>query len=263
LCDVYSILELYWRGWEQTGEVGMETPGFGDWLKRRRQALDLTQKELAQAVGCSVSALRKIEAGTRQPSQQIAELLAAHLALPEEEYAAFVRFARRGSNAGTPTLNGPPQANTSTLWAGNALRVPSAAVSVPNNLPTFLASFVGRERVVDDVLALLWKVDVRLLTLTGPPGIGKTRLSVEVASRLLDDFSDGVYFVALASVNRGEAVLPAIAQVFSVRERGGSSLEESLGEFLRSKNLLLLLDNFEQITEAGQVVGELLRAAPG
>jgi predicted ATPase len=103
---------------------------------------------------------------------------------------------------------------------------------------------------------------VRLLTLTGAGGTGKTRLALQVASELVDEFVDGAYFVALASIRDPALVLSAIAGTLGVRETGENSLVESLRFVLRDKGLLLVLDNFEHLVEAASAVSELLIAAP-
>jgi predicted ATPase len=102
--------------------------------------------------------------------------------------------------------------------------------------------------------------DVRLLTITGPGGIGKTRLSLDVAANLLDGFPDGVYFVSLAAVRDAALVIPTIAQTLGIKEVAGQKPRDTLISFLRSKRLLLLLDNFEQVIAAAVVVADLLAA---
>jgi len=133
----------------------------------------------------------------------------------------------------------------------------------PNNLPRQATTFVGRERQIEAVRATVLQPDVRLLTLTGPGGTGKTRLALQVAADLLDAFPDGVFFVALASVTDPALVPSAIAQALDVREAAGRSILESLREFLRPRRLLLVLDNFEQVVEAAPVVAELLATPAG
>ncbi len=131
-----------------------------------------------------------------------------------------------------------------------------------NNLPIQPTPFLGRDQEVAAVAALLRQEDVRLVTLTGPGGTGKTRLGLQVAAELSEVFPDGVFFVNLAPVSDPAFVLPAIAQVLDVKELGGYALLDLLQEFLREKQVLLLLDNFEQVVRAAVLVAELLAACP-
>jgi predicted ATPase/class 3 adenylate cyclase/DNA-binding CsgD family transcriptional regulator len=130
------------------------------------------------------------------------------------------------------------------------------------NLPAQVTTLTGREQEVVTVCALLRRADVRLLTLTGPGGVGKTRLGLQIAAELLDDFRDGVYFVTLAPINEATLVISSIAQVLGVKEAGGQMLRETLQTYLRDKQLLLLLDNFEQVLDAAPLLASLLTAAP-
>lgn len=130
---------------------------------------------------------------------------------------------------------------------------------IPNNLPVQNSSFLGREREIAEVRELLGQA--RLLTLTGPGGTGKTRLSLQVAADALDRFPDGVYFVALAPIGDAELVAPTIAQEIGIANRGGLEPLDRLREHLRERTMLLVLDNFEQVASAAPVVGELLTSA--
>ena len=129
-------------------------------------------------------------------------------------------------------------------------------------LPAPPTSFVGREDVVAEVAALLRRHDVRLVTLTGPGGTGKTRLALRVAANCAAGFADGVAFVPLATVHQAELVVPTIAQVLGVRETEDQPPEVRLLSFLRDRELLLVLDNLEQILDAGPALGDLLGACP-
>jgi predicted ATPase len=131
-------------------------------------------------------------------------------------------------------------------------RQPSSNLTLPRN------PRIGREREVAAIQHLLLQEQVGLLTLTGPGGIGKTRLALQVAANLLDHFVDGAYFVALAPIRDPDLVSAAIAQTLGVREASGRSMQESLQEHLRDKQLLLVLDNFEQILAAAPLVSALL-----
>ncbi|TAM65336.1 MAG: adenylate/guanylate cyclase domain-containing protein [Chloroflexota bacterium] len=132
--------------------------------------------------------------------------------------------------------------------------------AIPNNLPVQLTSFVGRQPEVAAATRLLEQT--RLLTLTGPGGTGKTRLSLQIAAEALERFPDGVYFVALAAIDQAELVPAAIAAVIGLPDTGARPLTERLGDVLRLRQTLLVLDNFEQVLAAGPIVAELLRAAP-
>jgi predicted ATPase/class 3 adenylate cyclase len=132
--------------------------------------------------------------------------------------------------------------------------------AVPNNLPTRLTTFLGRAREIAEISALL--AESRLLTLTGPGGTGKTRLSLEVAGRSLAQFADGVFFVELAPISAPELVAATIAQALGLPERGGRSSADRLIDHIGDRRMLLVLDNFEQVTDAAPSVNALLAACP-
>ncbi|MDF3041547.1 MAG: adenylate/guanylate cyclase protein, partial [Thermomicrobiales bacterium] len=132
----------------------------------------------------------------------------------------------------------------------------------PNNLPGQLTPFFGREEQVARVVDLLGREDVRLLTITGPGGVGKTRVALQAAADVLEHFADGVWFVDLSVLDDSTLVPPAIAGVLGVRDEG-SGLTERLAGALAAKRLLLVLDNFERVLEAAPFVTSLLARAPG
>ena len=132
----------------------------------------------------------------------------------------------------------------------------------PTNLPPQPTPLIGRQRELAEIVGLLARSEVRLLTLTGPGGAGKTRLALQAAADLLEDFPDGAFFVALASIADPGLVLPTIAQTLGVKEVAGLSVEERVEDFLRQKRLILVLDNLEHVLEAAPQVIEVLRGAP-
>ena len=131
----------------------------------------------------------------------------------------------------------------------------------PNNLPTQLTTFIGRDAELASAADLL--ATTRLLTLTGPGGTGKTRLSLQLAARVSDDFPDGVFFIPLEPIRDPQLVEPRIASAIGVTESIGRPVADSLADWLRDKQVLLVLDNFEQVVAAGSIVADLLRGAPG
>ncbi len=137
-------------------------------------------------------------------------------------------------------------------------------VRSPSNMPVQRTAFIGREREVASLRQLLSRSDVRLVTLTGPGGIGKTRLAVQVVTEMGDGFTGGVCFVSLSAVSGNESMTRAIAQAIGLREMPGQSSQESLKEYVRglTQPLLLLLDNFEHLLSAGSDVAELLTLNP-
>ncbi len=134
--------------------------------------------------------------------------------------------------------------------------------SSPNNLPVQPTPFLGHEYEVAAIEELLGRSDVRLVTLTGPGGTGKTRLALQVAADVSDLFPSGVFFVNLAPISDAALVVPTIAETLVIRERSGRALLERLTEELRQQQMLLLLDNFEQVVSAAEQVAALLIACP-
>ncbi len=133
----------------------------------------------------------------------------------------------------------------------------------PTNLPVQPTPLVGREREVGETVGLLRNPEVRLVTLTGPGGIGKTRLALQVAAEALKDYPDGAWFVDLASLVDPALVLPTVARVLGLMEAGGEPLADTLRRHLGDKRLLLVLDNFEQVVAAAPLVAGVLAVAPG
>jgi predicted ATPase/class 3 adenylate cyclase len=132
----------------------------------------------------------------------------------------------------------------------------------PTNLPALASTFIGRAAELAEVESLLAREDVRLLTLTGAGGSGKTRLALQVAGEMIERFTSGVFFVSLARVRDWELVVPTIARALGLREHAGETMLETLTEYVRDRELLLVLDNLEQVPAAAPAIAGLLAAAP-
>jgi predicted ATPase/DNA-binding CsgD family transcriptional regulator len=166
------------------------------------------------------------------------------------------------ANTTTRSLAKPRQPTAGTSLMGHEREVVVGGFAAgPNNLPTQLTTFIGREQEAVKILELFRRRDIRLVTLTGPGGVGKTRLATQVARELLEDFADGVFFVSLGAIADPGLVTAAIAQVLEVREVSTMPLLPTLQVYLRDRTLLLLLDNFEHVVGAAPVVADLLLAS--
>ncbi len=211
---------------------------FGNLLRRYRDSANLTQEELAGRTGLTPQAISLLERGERRrPHRYTVEKLAEALRLTGQDLARF-EAAARGSSSGRTT------------------RHPL------HDLPSPPTPLVGRELEVEGVTRLLVCEDVRLLTLTGPGGIGKTRLALEVAGHASGAFANGVVFVPLAPLEDPDLVPSALAETLGIKEVTGERLQETLTRHLRDGRSLLLLDNFEHLLRAAALVADLLGACP-
>jgi predicted ATPase/transcriptional regulator with XRE-family HTH domain len=231
-----------------------EQHSFGYWLRLKRKTLDLTREALADRVGCSVSTIRKLEDEERHPSAQIAELLAEIFKIPTIERTAFLRFAR-GDWRSAPRLG-----DEEAPWRVSTSEGPQQPRS---NLPATFTSLIGRDKDIAAVHDYLTHPDIRLVTLIGAPGIGKTRLSIALASKSLAEFSDGVFFVALAPLDQPSLIPAATLQALGYIEKNNLSPEEGLIEGIANKRMLLVLDNSEHLIEdVARLASSLLSACP-
>lgn len=222
---------------------------FGEWLRRRRGSLGLTQAELAQQLGCAPITLRKMEAEERFPSADMAARMADCLQLSVQQTPLFIRFARGELRSGSQ-LNTPLADHTENFTA--------TAPGVPF-LPN---ATLGRDDLLLDARRILTTGGERLLTLVGPPGVGKTRLTLALIHRLHSRFADGAVFVELTSVSQHEHVAKAIADALQISPDANADVETSLFAALHDKNLLLALDNFEHVLAAAPLVSALLENCP-
>ncbi len=226
------------------------TASFGYWVRRQRLALDLTQADLARKVGCATVTITKIERDERRPSRQIAELLADCLAIPATEKPRFIAVALGEKAVDTIPLPDRP--------------LTASAETRPSTLPVPATPFVGRRQELDQLTEKLNNPACRLLTLAGPGGTGKTRLGIrlgELAREQVEQYPDGVYFVALDSLDSPALVVPAIAEALRFTFYKQTDQTEQLLRYLAGKRLLLILDNAEGILER-TLAAKILTAAP-
>jgi predicted ATPase/DNA-binding XRE family transcriptional regulator len=224
------------------------TQTFGDLLRRYRLHAGLSQEALAERAGLSARGISALERGVNRTAQRETLLrLSDALALAGQDRDLFLSTVpRRGARADA---------------AADADLLGAATLPVP------LTALLGRDTELGALTALLrrdsrGRTAVRLLTLTGPGGVGKTRLALAVAAALVPDFPDGVVFVSLASLREPALMLPALAHSLGLRPKDARSLPAELAAHVRSKQLLLVLDNFEHLLPAGPDLACVLEACP-
>jgi predicted ATPase/transcriptional regulator with XRE-family HTH domain len=228
-------------------------PSFGAALRAHRLALGLTQEVLAGRSGLGTRGIQDLERGLHQPHRQTVQRLVRSLALSGEARRRFELLASAG----------PRQRQPTSPIRTFVPRVGERTDAKWGNLPLPPTSLVGRERDVATIVALLRDSARRLVTLTGPGGIGKTRLALQVAADLVGDFPDGRLFVPLASLAAPMLLVSALGKRLGLREDPDRSLFEIVCDAIGAKQLLFVLDNFEPVVEAAPVVADLLAACPG
>lgn len=245
-----------------------EIVSFGEWMQRRRKLLDLTRNGLARMVGCSPATIYKIERDERRPSVDMAKLLALHLQIPAAEEEAFVQRARGSYLAQFKSPLSMEITGSDDVASENTR---SAKADSPHNLPLQTTPFIGRETELARLDDLLADPNVRLITIAGQGGTGKTRLALAVAEQQLHDpaqrklrFPDGVFFVALASLSQAEHIVPALAEALDLQLREGGQLSprQQLLNYLSQKRLLLLMDNYEHLLDGVDLLADALEISP-
>lgn len=239
----------------------MSAPGhmpFGAMLRHHRLSAGLTQATLAERAGLSERAINDLERDSRRtPRLETVTLLAEALGLSADERARLLAAARPATHAPDESPPAPPPAPPPLARTPDLPPLRIAPLPVPPD------QFIGRAREVEGVRTLLGDPAVRLVTLTGPGGIGKTRLAMQVAQTLAGTFRDGVCFVSLGDLVDPALVPHTIASALGIRESAFETPESLLVEALSSRQMLLALDNFEQVLAAADDIERLLAACLG
>ena len=235
---------------------------FGDLLKYARRRARLTQREVAIAVGYSEAQISRLEQNLRPPDLAALTALFLPALYLEDEPELVARLIELAAQARGEDLHQDGIITFSRSTQKEVLEdVQSVEDHALNNLPLQLTSFVGRESEIAEIINLLSKA--RLITLTGVGGCGKTRLALETASGLAKSYRDGVWLVELASITDPNLVLQAVASTLGIPESRDDKLTGELIKHLRTREILLILDNCEQvITSAAALADEILRACP-
>lgn len=236
-----------------SGVIAAARGGFANWLQSTYPSLydDLWAQYWLAGVAAGLSYCHKI-------------------GLPEQHRLAGLLYAAANLKRFAAMFSIPRPKDVQQLYDESEPQPPLQAESplpplprASHNLPHQVTRFIGRQAEVSLARELLLRPDVQMVTFTGPGGTGKTRLSLEVASGLINRFDNGVFFVALGDATEVDQVLARIAQELQVRQGGGRDLLQCLKDYVRDLHILLVLDNFEQLLPAAPLVAELLAVGPG
>lgn len=221
---------------------------FGDLLRYLRERARLSQRDLAQRVGYHYSYLSRLEKNVRAPDELILRTRFIPALRIENDHVWVERMfelaaAEQQTSASTPD--------------------PARVARWEPNIPPSLTPLLGREDESAALFQMLTSEETRVVTLIGPPGVGKTRLSLHIAEQLSSQFEDGAIFVDLMPILDHAQVIPALAAALGAQETLGSTVLENVKSVLRGRSLLIVMDNFEQVLDAAPQLLPLLAAAPG
>lgn len=219
----------------------------GLWVKTLRTTQRWTQRELAEQIGCSVSTISKIEIDERYPSRQLAQLLAYHLEVPSDELATFLEMAYSSRQLPQDTTFHRPN-NPTPICNQHGFRP--------------LTPMLGRDIELTNGAALLQRAEVRLLTIVGPGGVGKTRLAYALADHLPLVFAQGIQIVDLTSTSSVDELLLILATTLELPNPSGDSLIDRVLVGLQGQELLLVLDNIDHLFSAIPIIRQILATAP-
>lgn len=232
---------------------------FGDLLKYLRRRARLTQREVAIAVGYSEAQISRLEQNQRPPDLATLTALFIPALFVEDEPEIVARLMELAAQARGEEL--PHHGVITFSRSVQQENVQTVEVDTLNNLPLQLTSFVGREHEIAEIKNLFSKA--RLITLTGSGGSGKTRLALETARQLVESYQDGIWLIELASISDPNLVLQTVASTLRIPESRDALPTLALTKYLRTKQILLILDNCEQIvTVTAQLAEEILRTCP-
>lgn len=214
---------------------------FADMLRRSRKSAGLTQEALAELSGVSTRTVSDLERGiNRAPRSDTLMMLASALDLPDSDLKEWKKVRKALSVRSVSPVVTAPESGTIQL-------------------PVYLTDFVGRGQQVQHVIDLLHRQDIRLLTLTGPGGVGKTRLAIAAVRQSAPAFPDGVWFIDLAPVQESSLVLQTVADAIHIHVRASQTALEALVNGLSGKRALLLIDNVEHVLDAAVDIGRLVQ----